>query len=93
MRTLSAVVFSSLMLAASAFAATPKTYQVTGPVVEVNDSSIIVQKGDDKWEIKTTPDTKISGKLKPGEKVTITYTMAASTIETKGEAAPKGKTK
>ena len=41
----------SLFLAASfsfsavAFAGSAKTYQVTGPVLEMNDSMIVVQKG------------------------------------------------
>ena len=34
-----------LALGAEALAAGPKTYQVTGPVFEVNDSMIAVQKG------------------------------------------------
>jgi len=28
-----------------------KTYQVTGPVVELNEKTIVVQKGDERWEI------------------------------------------
>ena len=34
-----------------AMAAGPKTYQVTGPVLEIKDDIIVVQKGKDKWEI------------------------------------------
>ena len=36
-----------LALGAESLAAGPETYQVTGPVLEVNDSMIAVQKGKD----------------------------------------------
>ncbi|MCX5850114.1 MAG: hypothetical protein NTW65_11790 [Deltaproteobacteria bacterium] len=72
-----------LFVAAVAFAAGPKTYQVTGPVLEVNASTIVVQKGKDKWEINRDAATKVTGDLKVGSKVTIEYTMKAATIEVK----------
>ena len=74
---------ASLMLSSAAFAAGAKTYQVTGPVLEVNDSMIAVQKGKDRWEINRDANTKVTGDLKVGEKVTITYTMSASNVEVK----------
>jgi hypothetical protein len=63
---------ASLMLSSAAFAAGAKTYEVTGPVLEVNDSMIAVQKGKDRWEINRDANTKVTGDLKVGEKVTIT---------------------
>jgi len=63
-----------------AMAAGPKTYQVTGPVLEKKDGVIVVQKGKDKWEIATTKDTKIKGDPKVGSKVTIEYTMTAASV-------------
>jgi hypothetical protein len=72
----------------TARAADTKTYQVTGPVVEVNDTSITVMKGKEKWQIARDKDTKVTGELKVGSKVTIEYTMAAKTVEVKGEAKP-----
>lgn len=69
-----------------AFAASSKTYQVTGPVLEVRDDVIVVQKGKEKWEIARTSDTKIKGDLKVGAKVTIEYRMTATTVETKDDA-------
>jgi hypothetical protein len=90
MKHLSAVAFS-LFLAGSAFAAQPKTYQVTGPVLEVRDDVIIVQKGKEKWEIARTKDTKIEGDLKVGSKVTIEYRMTAATVEAKGGAEKPAK--
>jgi hypothetical protein len=77
-RTLLAV--AALALAASAWA-----YQVTGPVVEVTDTKIVVMKGKEKWEIARTPDTKVTGDLKVGSKVTIEYSMTAKTVDVKPE--------
>ncbi len=69
-----------------AYAASVKTYQVTGPVLELKDDVIVVQKGNDKWEIARDKDTKVTGTLKVGSKVTIQYTMTAKEIESKEEA-------
>jgi len=82
-----------LFVATIAFAAGPKTYQVTGPVLEVKGDVIIVQKGKDKWEIARDAATKVTGDLKVGSKVTIEYTMKAATIEVKDvkKAEPKKK--
>ncbi len=66
------------------FAAGPKTYQVTGPVLEIKGDIIVVQKGKEKWEILKDAATKIKGDLKVGSKVTIDYTMKATAIEVKG---------
>ena len=78
------------MLGTTAFAAGTKTYEVTGPVLEVNDSMIAVQKGKDRWEINRDSGTKVSGDLKVGEKVKITYTMSATNVEVKaGKGAKK----
>jgi hypothetical protein len=70
-------------LAAPALAAQPKTYQVTGPVLEVTPDLIVVQKDTDRWEIARTADTKVTGDLKKGEKVTVTYRMTAASVEVK----------
>src|SRR6476469_11076532 len=78
-----------LALGSTAFAAGAKTYQVTGPVLEVNDSMVAVQKGKDRWEINRDSNTKVTGDLKVGEKVTITYTMSANEVEVKAAKAAK----
>jgi len=85
-----AVVF---LFVSVAMAAGPKTYQVTGPVLENKDGVITVQKGKDKWEIATTKDTKIKGDPKVGSKVTIEYTMTAASVDVKdaGKKAPEKK--
>ena len=74
--------FSSMGLAAGS-----KTYQVTGPVLEMNDNMIAVQKGKDRWEIARDSSTKVNGDLKVGAKVTITYTMTATDVEVKAAKA------
>jgi len=72
--------------ATAALAAAPKTYQVTGPIVEVNADTITIMKGKEKWEIARDKDTKVTGDLKPGAKVTIMYRMTAATVEAKEDA-------
>ncbi len=80
-----AVVF----VASLAFAAGPKTYQVTGPVLELRDDVIVVQKGKDKWEVGRGPDTKVTGDLKVGTTVKIDYRMNAASVEVKEGKAKK----
>ena len=63
-----------------------KTYQVTGNVIEVSDKMIVVEKPDkERWEIDRDADTKITGDLKVGAKVTIYYHMTANKVEVKGK--------
>lgn len=76
----------ALIAASTAFAGAPKTYQVTGPVLEVKDDMVVVQKGKEKWEIIKDKDTKTTGDLKVGSKATVTYTMKAATIDVKNDA-------
>jgi opacity protein-like surface antigen len=83
----------SLALSSAAFAADAKDYQVTGPVLEVNDSMIAVQKGKDRWELKKDSSTKSAGDVKVGDKVTVHYTMTATDIEAKAAAKKEEKKK
>ena len=88
------LIVCAIVLAASlAFAAGPKTYQVTGPVLELKNDLIVVQKGKDRWEIGRGAGTKVTGELKVGSKVTIEYTMTAATVEVKDEKAKAPKKK
>jgi hypothetical protein len=77
------------MFATTAFAAEVKSYQVTGPVVSVSDSAITVKKGNDNWEIAKSAETKSTGDVKVGDKVTIMYRMSATSIEAKPAGAKK----
>ncbi len=83
-----AATLAVLVLAAAPAFAADKTYQVTGPIVDVTDTTITVEKGKEKWEIARTKDTKVTGDLKVGEKVMIQYTMTAVSIEAKEAKAP-----
>lgn len=90
------VVLAVSLLSLSLWAAGPKTYQVTGPIIEIKGDVIVILKGNEKWEVAKDAATKITGELKMGAKVTIEYTMIAKAIEVKGEvtkAAPKTETK
>jgi hypothetical protein len=90
-KALSLLAAVSLALSSVALAAGTKDYQVTGPILEVTDSMIAVQKGKDRWEIARDANTKASGEMKVGDKVTVHYTMTATNIEVKGEKdAAKG---
>ncbi len=76
-------VVMAVVLIGVAFAAAPKTYQVTGPVLSVSSDLIVVQKGNDKWEVARDANTKVSGDLKVGAKVTIQYRMVATSVDVK----------
>lgn len=85
-----------LFMATVAIAAEPKDYQVTGPVLDVNEDVVIVQKGNEKWEIGRDKGTKIKGgDLKKGSRVTVHYKMNASSIDVKdgGDAKSGAKAK
>ena len=82
-----------LVLASGSAWAAGRTYQVTGPVVEVSDTTIVVMKGKDRWELARTPETKVTGDLKKDAKVTIEYTMTAKSVEVKAAEKGKGKSK
>jgi len=88
--------FPALALAGAMFLATPgfgspqaKTYQFTGPVVELTDSTIVLQKGEEKWQFAHDAGTKVTGELKLGAKVTIQYRCVATEIEVKSDKAGK----
>jgi hypothetical protein len=83
-------------LAAIALAATAQAYQVTGDVDDVSPTSITVKatggknKGE-KFELARTADTKVTGDLKKGSKVTVEYVITAKSVEVKAADAKKAK--
>lgn len=97
MKKLVAVAILAALVGAGAAlyaAAAVKTYQVTGPVLEVSSDAIVVEKGKDRWEIARDSGTKVTGDLKVGSKVTIMYRMTATSVDVKPEATgTKKKTK
>ena len=93
-RRIVAALSPALLLCSSlVFASPAKTYQVTGPILELRSDMIAVQKGNDRWEIARDPSTAVKGgDLKVGQKVTVEYRMSATSIEVKpGAAAAKKK--
>jgi len=87
-----AIVLATALLVSSAAFSAGKTYQVTGPVVELRPDAIVVENKDkEKWEIARDANTKVSGELKQGAKVTIKYTMSAKDVEVKEAGKPAGK--
>jgi hypothetical protein len=83
---------AGLLLSALAFAASTKTYQVTGQVIDVNNDMIVVMKGNDRWEIMRDGTTKMPDNILKGDKVTITYRMHAESVEAKPAKSVKKKT-
>jgi len=92
-RIILAVVVVGLTLCPTVFGAMAKTYQVTGPVLEVTSDMIAVQKWSERWEIARDASTKITGDLKVGAKVTIEYRMTATSVTVKAETAVAKKKK
>ena len=87
----SLIVAGSIGLSGAAFAGSPSSYQVTGPVTAVDSSMITVMKGKEKFEIARDSSTKVNGDLKVGDKVTIKYTMTAKDVEVKADKTDKAK--
>lgn len=81
----------NLAAAPAVFAEIAKTYQVTGPIVELTDKTIVVMKDSERWEIARDAASKIKGTLKVGQKVTIMYRMTATSVEVKDAAGAIGK--
>ena len=78
---LSLIAAASLTASNAALAAGAKSYQVTGTILEVKPTMIAVQKDGDRLEMDLDPQTKVSGELKVGATVTITYVMSATKVE------------
>ena len=84
------ITFLGLLIAVSA-TAIERTYQVTGPILEVKEDSIVVDKKGEKWEISKDVASMIHGELKKGNKVTIKYKMIATEVDAKEDAPKKEK--
>ena len=81
-------------LAAIALATSAQAYQVTGEIDAVTATSITVKatggknKGE-KFEMTRGADTKVTGDLKKGAKVTVEYTITAKSVEVKADKKAK----
>lgn len=79
----------ALVFAKASIAAVLDSYQVTGPANEVKENMVTVKKDKEKWQIAIDKDTRKTGDIKVGSKVTLKYQMKAASIEVK-DAAKKG---
>jgi len=81
------------LFSAPAFAVDLKTdsFQVTGTVSAMDDASITVMKGKERFHITKDAATKITGEVKVGAKVTVHYKMYAVDVEGKAAPAPAKK--
>ena len=86
-RVLGVLLLAVLLVPGLVLAASAKKYQVTGKVLELTETVITVEKGDEKWEIARDAQTKVQGDLKVGAKVTIEYRMTAAMVEVKADKA------
>lgn len=81
MKRITVMVVALVLVASIAFAG--KTYQFTGKVIDVTDSTIVVDKNGEKFEMAKDASTKVKGDLKKGAKVTVKYESKAVDIEVK----------
>lgn len=91
MKRILMVVGLVLLIASFALAGAPKSYQVTGPVLEFDGDHVTVLKGkDEKHEIAFDKDVKVTGgEIKKGAKVTVMYKMIAISVDVKEAAKEK----
>ncbi len=84
----------SFALTAPLFAAGGKTYEITGTVVSATGTTLVVEKGTEKYEFAIDPATiKGSAELKVGSTVTVTYVMSAVKVEGGSASATKEETR
>ena len=82
-----------LVLTASLFAAGGKTYEMTGTVVSAAGTTLVIQKGAEKYEFAIDPATmKGSAELKVGSTATVSYVMSVIKIEGGSVSATKEET-
>jgi hypothetical protein len=53
------------------------TYQISGSILEIDNTRVVVRKGDTRWEIATDND-KVRGRI--GDNVDVTYRLIAKSI-------------
>lgn len=58
-----------------------QAYQVSGAVLEVTESKIVVEKNQERWEIARDKETKGDKNIKKGDRVTIQYILRANEVK------------
>lgn len=85
------IILALVLVAASAFAGAPKVYQVTGRILEIGTDVIVIQKGNEKWEIARDPS--LGNDIRLGQRITVHYSMAAKALVAAPEVAPAAQAK
>ena len=67
------ILAAAILALSTAAGAEPKTYQITGPVVAVDDTSITIRAKKEKWQFSRDPSRPASEQVKIGDVVTVTY--------------------
>ena len=77
--------YSAGLLVAALLLAAPLAManKITGSVSEVTDAKVVVKKGRQKLDIARDTNTRVDGDLKKGARVTVEYTMTATSIAVK----------
>lgn len=86
LRLAAAALLLSGSLCALAHDVKTDAFQVTGEVTAVDDTSITVMKGKERFHIAKDKDSKLTGDVKVGAKVTVKYVMYAREVEAKAPA-------
>lgn len=81
-------VLTALAFASSMCFAAQEQYQMTGPVLQVDDTKIVIEKEGVSREFAREASTKITGDLKVGGKATVYYKLVAVSAEAKAANAP-----
>ena len=79
-----ALILFSLLVSVSALAAT-RAVVISGPITDIREDMIVIQKGKQQWEIARGPSTKVRGELRKGALVTIEVYLSAGTIDVRDE--------
>jgi hypothetical protein len=74
-----------VLLASLSAGAATRAILITGPVTDVREDVIVIQKGKQQWEIARGPATKVRGELRKGALVTIEVYLSAGTIDVREE--------
>lgn len=69
-----------LLCVTAALAAT-RAVLITGPITDIREDAIVIQKGKQQWEIARGAATKVRGELRKGALVTIEVYLSAGTID------------
>jgi len=85
------ILAAATLALSTAAGAEPKTYQITGPVMAVDDTSIIIRAKKEKWQFSRDPNRSASEQVKIGDVVTVTYWMTSAKVEIKDKKSSPSK--